>query len=100
MISSLRGSVAIWMFLPLRHNEEMKGSSYARSVREGRLEQMKVTRGRGNVFRDLGFGPEEAASLLYRADLVIALTDLIKKRRWTQAAAAKMMGVTQPRISD
>lgn len=61
---------------------------------------MKVTRGSGNVFRDVGFGPEEAASLLYRSDLMIALTDLIKQRRWTQAAAAKAMGVTQPRISD
>ena len=61
---------------------------------------MKITRGSGNVFRDLGFSPEEAENLLLRADLMIALTDLIKKRRWTQAVAAKAMGVTQPRISD
>ncbi len=61
---------------------------------------MKVTRGSGNVFRDVGFTPEEAENLQLRADLMIALTDLIKKRRWTQAVAAKVMGVTQPRISD
>lgn len=61
---------------------------------------MKITRGSGNVFRDVGFSPAEAENLLLRADLMIALTDLIKKRRWTQAVAAKAMGVTQPRISD
>ena len=61
---------------------------------------MKVTRGSGNVFRDVGFSPQEAENLLLRADLMIALTNLIKKRRWTQAVAAKTMGVTQPRISD
>ena len=61
---------------------------------------MKVTRGSGNGFRDIGFSREEAENLGHRADLMIALTDLIRKRRWTQAAAARMMGVTQPRISD
>jgi predicted XRE-type DNA-binding protein len=54
----------------------------------------------GNVFRDLGFGPEEAASLKIRADLMIEIERLMKRRRLTQAAAAKLLGVTQPRISD
>lgn len=44
--------------------------------------------------------PEEAAVLKARADLMIALTDHIKAQGWTQAEAAKRMGVTQPRISD
>jgi predicted XRE-type DNA-binding protein len=61
---------------------------------------MKTTRGSGNVFLDVGFSPEAAENLQLRADLMIVLTDLIKKRRWTQAVAAKAMGVTQPRISD
>ena len=44
--------------------------------------------------------PEEAVVLKARADLMIALTDHIKAHGWTQAEAAKHLGVTQPRISD
>jgi predicted XRE-type DNA-binding protein len=44
--------------------------------------------------------PEEAAVLKARADLMIALADHIKAQGWTQAEAAKHLGVTQPRISD
>jgi predicted XRE-type DNA-binding protein len=52
------------------------------------------------VFRALGFGPEEAASLKIRADLMIEIEQLMKRRRLTQVAAAKLLGVTQPRVSD
>ncbi len=61
---------------------------------------MAVKRSSGNVFQDLGFSPEEAENLRTRADLMIELTKLIKARHFTQAAAAKWLGVTQPRISD
>lgn len=54
----------------------------------------------GAVFQDLGFSPQEAAALRVRADLMIAVSEVIQRRRLTQAAAAKLMGVTQPRISD
>jgi predicted XRE-type DNA-binding protein len=54
----------------------------------------------GNVFRDLGFSEEEAVHLQVRADLMIQLTKMIMRRRLTQAKAAKLLGVTQPRISD
>jgi predicted XRE-type DNA-binding protein len=54
----------------------------------------------GNVFSDLGFDPEEAQNLKIRADLMIELTKLIEARGLTQAAAAKLLGVTQPRVSD
>jgi len=53
-----------------------------------------------NVFRDLGFDAEEAENLRIRADLMIQLTKLIETRGLTQASAAKLLGVTQPRISD
>jgi len=59
-----------------------------------------VQRSTGSVFRDLGFGPEEATSLKIRADLMIEIERLMKRRRLTQAAAAKLLGVTQPRVSD
>jgi predicted XRE-type DNA-binding protein len=35
-----------------------------------------------------------------RSDLMIRLTKLIEARDLTQAQAAKLLGVTQPRISD
>lgn len=61
---------------------------------------MKIERSTGNVFRDLGFAPKEAESLRLRAELTIQIGRLIKARRLTQRAAAKLFGVTQPRISD
>ena len=61
---------------------------------------MTIKRGARSVFHDLGFSFEEAENLRHRSDLMIALSDLIKKRRWTQAVAARAMGVSQPRISD
>ena len=60
----------------------------------------RIQRSSGNVFRDLGFGPEEAENLRVRSNLMIELSKLIKARRLTQAEAAKLFGVTQPRVSD
>ena len=53
-----------------------------------------------NVFRDLGFEPEEAENLRVRADLMIELSKLIEDRGLTQIKAAKLFGVSQPRVSD
>jgi predicted XRE-type DNA-binding protein len=61
---------------------------------------MRVHRSSGNVFRDLGFSDDEAENLRVRADLMICLSKLIEDRGLTQAQAAKLLGVTQPRISD
>jgi predicted XRE-type DNA-binding protein len=60
----------------------------------------KVTRSRGNVFRDLGFGPEDAEHLLVRSQLMIKIERLLKARGLTQAEAARIMHVSQPRVSD
>jgi len=59
-----------------------------------------MQRSSGNVFADLGFPPEEAAHLLIRSDLMGQLRVLIAARGLTQKAAAKALGVTQPRVSD
>ena len=61
---------------------------------------VKVRRSTGNVFRDLGFSQEEAENLKIRTDLMIRLSKLIETRRLTQAQAASLFEVTQPRISD
>jgi predicted XRE-type DNA-binding protein len=44
--------------------------------------------------------PGEAENLRVRSDLLIRLGEVIKTRRLTQAAAAKLLGVSQPRVSD
>ena len=62
--------------------------------------KLKVSRSSGNVFRDLGFTSVEAEHLKIRSDLMIQLQKLISVRGLTQAQAAKILGVTQPRVSD
>ncbi|MES1156242.1 MAG: XRE family transcriptional regulator [Alphaproteobacteria bacterium] len=44
--------------------------------------------------------PAEAENMKLRAKLMRAIITHIEKRGLSQAAAAKLMGVTQPRISD
>jgi predicted XRE-type DNA-binding protein len=61
---------------------------------------IKVHRSSGDVFRDVGFAPQEAENLRIRSELMIQVRKLIQRRRLTQAAAAKLFGVTQPRVSD
>lgn len=61
---------------------------------------IRFTKSSGNVFIDAGFPPAEAARLLIRSDLMSQVTDIIEKRDLTQARAAKLLGVSQPRISD
>jgi predicted XRE-type DNA-binding protein len=61
---------------------------------------VKTTRSTGNVFRDVGFSPAKAEHLRVRADLLIQLQKTIASRKLKQADAAKLLGVTQPRVSD
>jgi predicted XRE-type DNA-binding protein len=61
---------------------------------------MKATKGSENIFVDCGFPPAKAENLRIRAKMMIALTGYIQERKITQSRAAKIMGVSQPRISD
>ncbi len=61
---------------------------------------MRATKGNENVFIDCGFPPAEAENLRIRAKMMMALTGYIQARKLTQSRAAKIMGVSQPRISD
>jgi predicted XRE-type DNA-binding protein len=65
-----------------------------------RKAKLKGTRSSGNVFRDLGFPPGKAEHLQVRADLMIRIEKELGSRGLTQAKAAKLLGVTQPRVSD
>lgn len=56
-----------------------------------------VTRGTGNVFADLGFA--DAAERQAKLRLAYALNEMLSKRRLSQAGAATVLGVTQPKSS-
>lgn len=62
--------------------------------------RLKMEKGSGNVFLDLGFPPEEAQNLLVRADLMIEVERYVKQSGLTQKEAAKRLGITQPRLND
>ena len=61
--------------------------------------QIKVEKSSGNVFLDIGFPPGEAHNLLLRADLTIRIERFVKQSGLTQQAAARVLGVTQPRLN-
>lgn len=62
--------------------------------------KVKATPSSGNVFRDLGFSPREAEHLVVRADLLIQVQKVIAARDLTQVQTAKLLRVSQPRVSD
>jgi predicted XRE-type DNA-binding protein len=57
------------------------------------------TSGSGNVFIDLGFEPAEAEVMKLKAEAMIRVSQALKAKGWTQAEAARRLGVTQPRVS-
>ena len=61
--------------------------------------KIRITRGSGNVFRDVGFARDDAHNLLLRADLMLRVERFVKEHGLTQAVAAKTLGVTQPRLN-
>jgi predicted XRE-type DNA-binding protein len=58
-----------------------------------------VTPAGRSVFCDL-FPPEKAAEMEMRAQLLIGLERWLEESRMTQAEAAKVLGLTQARVSD
>lgn len=56
-----------------------------------------ITRGTGNVFADLGF--PDAAERQARLRLAYALNQVLDGRKLSQAEAAKVLGLTQPKVS-
>ena len=62
------------------------------------VQEIEVTPSCGNVFADLDLPDPEL--LLAKAKLSIKIERIIKERHLTQAKAAKLMGLTQPNVSD
>ena len=76
------------------------------------LKSQHVTPADGNVFADLGFPAAEATALLAEADARIAKAEKLKQdaadalslwmqsEKLTQVAAAQVLKVSRPRVSD
>ena len=63
------------------------------------MTKMNAKRASG-VFEALGFTTHEGQHLRVRAQLLVALQETIRKRGIRQASAAKLLGITQPRVSN
>jgi predicted XRE-type DNA-binding protein len=63
------------------------------------MTELKITKGSANVFEDLGFDIQESQNLLLRSQTMIALVQWFNASGMTQAAAAKTLGITQPRLN-
>lgn len=65
--------------------------------RDPRLDDDRIEEGSGNVFADLGLrNPDE---LLTKAKLMSAINRIIEERGLTQAQAAQLLGIDQPKVS-
>jgi predicted XRE-type DNA-binding protein len=58
-----------------------------------------VTKGSGNIFRDLGFSEERSAELILKSSLLQALQDTIKEQGWKQVESATRLGIDQAKVS-
>lgn len=59
-----------------------------------------LTRSSGNVFADLGFAEPEARVHKMRSELMIAIEKMIEDKHLSQAEAARVLKVSQSRVSD
>jgi len=75
-----------------------KGSSKRRARNKATPEEpVQFERGSGNVFADLDLPDPDLA--LAKAKLVQCIRDLIAERKLTQAEAAELLGIDQPKVS-
>lgn len=59
--------------------------------------QALCSRGSGNVYKDLGF--PNAEEMQAKAILVSRILSIIEKNGWSQSEAAKVLEITQPKVS-
>lgn len=60
-------------------------------------DDVKIKRGSGNVFADLGH--PDADTHFLKAGLVSSIDDIIRGRNINQSQAAKLLGLSQPDVS-
>jgi predicted XRE-type DNA-binding protein len=81
-------------------NKNAKKNQKTDKSRNKTIEPLEMHESSGNVFSDIGFSDAEADSLHIRSCLMIEIEKIIKANGWTQAQAAEILGISQPRISD
>ena len=50
-----------------------------------------------DVYADLNF--KDAGEMLVKAQLVLKIAEILRERGWSQQEAAKVLGLTQPKLS-
>ena len=80
----------------LRQGGHSPGEKRSRAMKKKKLPAFEV--GSGNIFADLGL--PNAEEHLLKASVVVQLHRLIKARKLTQTAAAKIAGIKQPDLSN
>lgn len=60
-------------------------------------EEKEIYHGSGNVFADLGL--PDAEERLAKAELARQILNIVAQRRLTQAEAAEILGIDQPKVS-
>ena len=59
--------------------------------------RLEITRSSANVFADLGFADADERQTKVR--LAMAINDILQRRGLSQAKAAELLGINQPKIS-
>ncbi|MGH9689055.1 MAG: helix-turn-helix domain-containing protein [Candidatus Acidiferrales bacterium] len=65
--------------------------------KRGMQGRIPIERSSGNVYADLGYSNSE--DMLVKAQIVAKIAEIIEHRRLTQEQAAKILRLTQPKIS-
>jgi predicted XRE-type DNA-binding protein len=81
----------------VRQGVSSSSSSDGSGLRDGTRKVVEVYAGTGNVFADMGLA--KAGELLFKTDLAIAIGRVITGRRLSQARAADLIGIDQPKVS-
>src|SRR5471032_2760215 len=88
-----------------RYRPDPRASAGRGAVRQGDIAMKKqrvvrsipVEEGSGNIYTDLGYWDSE--SMLVKAQLAAKIAEILQRRALTQARAAEILGLTQPKVS-
>jgi predicted XRE-type DNA-binding protein len=95
-------------FMPLKRKRRKQKNKTFKS-REQIMDKCKkadkgfepmIEKSSGNVFVDLGYSEDEAVNIVMRLELMMQIENIIKVHGWTQQQAAKVLGLTQSRVSE
>jgi predicted XRE-type DNA-binding protein len=80
-----------------RKSKVRKSKVRKSKVRKSKVRKSKVRKSSGSVFADLAV--PDASEALAKAEIARRIIEILDGRRLTQMAAAKMLGIDQPKIS-